>query len=65
MHNRRLLTRSFHNWKESKFYYKSIIIDTTNTKADLFYLWKIVVMQDNLSREEECYINDDFNFLLD
>ncbi len=46
MHNRRLLTRSFHNWKESKFYYKSVIIDTTDTKADLFYLWKTVAMEE-------------------
>ena len=64
MHNRRLLTRSFHNWKESKFYYKSIIIDTTDTKADLFYLWKTVAMEENLRKEEECYTNEEFNFLL-
>ena len=64
MHNRRLLTRSFHNWRENKSYYKSIIIDTTNTKADLFYLWKTVAMEENLRKEEECYTNDDLNYLI-
>ena len=64
MHNRRLLTRSFHNWKESKFYYKSVIIDTTDTKADLFYLWKTVTMEENLRKEDECYTREDYNFLL-
>jgi len=62
MHNRRLLTRSFLVWRRGNNY--SIIIDTTNTKENFFHSWKIITSEENIRKEEDCYIKEEFNYLL-
>jgi len=62
MHNRRLLTRSFHSWRFGNNY--SIIVDTTNTKEDFFHSWRIITSEENIRKEEDCYIKEEFNYLL-
>lgn len=51
MHNLRLLVRSFNKWKSPD----CIIIDTTNTKANMFHLWKHNLIEQN---EREYFEND-------
>lgn len=62
MHNRRLLTRSLLIWRRGNDY--SIIVDTTNTKADFFHSWRIITSEENIKREEDCYMKEEFNYLL-